>query len=210
MRILITAGPTREYFDKVRYLTNASTGQMGYALAASAQARGHEVVLVSGPVHLPSPAGCEVIRVESTEEMRQAAVREYARCDGVIATAAVCDYTPRERVDGKIAKTGGPLILELVETPDILAELGASKGKRWAVGFALEAASGYEHALGKMREKNCDAIVLNGPNAIGSPDNEINLLDRTGKVALHFAGKKQNVAEAIMEWIDREFSAFQQ
>lgn len=204
MRILITAGPTREYFDKVRYLTNASTGQMGYALATAAIAHGHEVVLVSGPVHLPSPAGCELIRVESTEEMREASVREFARCDGVIATAAVCDYTPRERIEGKIAKTGGPLLLELVETPDILAELGHSKEGRWAVGFALEAASGFEHALVKMQEKNCDAIVLNGPGAIGSPDNEINLIDRTGKVALQFAGKKQDVAEAILGWIDRE------
>jgi len=202
MRILITAGPTREYFDKVRYLTNASTGQMGYALATAAREHGHEVILISGPVHLPPPAGCELIRVESTNDMREAAVREFSRCDGVIATAAVCDYTPRQRVDGKIAKTGGPLILELVETPDILAELGCTKAHRWAVGFALEAASGYEHALVKMREKNCDAIVLNGPSAIGSPDNEINLLDKTGNIALHFAGSKRKVAEAIMGWID--------
>lgn len=204
MRILITAGPTREYFDKVRYLTNASTGQMGYALAAAALNQGHEVVLVSGPVHLIAPEGCELVRVESTEEMREAAVREFVGCDGVIATAAVCDYRPRQKVDGKIAKTGGALVLELVETPDILAELGASKGERWAVGFALEAASGYEHALAKMREKNCDAIVLNGPSAIGSPDNEINLLDRTGKVALHYAGSKGKVAEEILGWIERE------
>ena len=202
MRILITAGPTREYFDKVRYLTNASTGQMGYVLATAARELGHEVILISGPVHLPPPAGCEIIHVESTSDMREAAVREFARCDGVIATAAVCDYTPRQRVDGKIAKTGGPLILELVETPDILAELGGTKGDRWAVGFALEASSGYEHALVKMREKNCDAIVLNGPSAIGSPDNEIRLLDTTGNVALHYAGTKRNVAEAIMGWID--------
>ena len=113
MRILITAGPTREYFDKVRYLTNASTGQMGYALATAAREHGHEVILISGPVHLPPPAGSELIRVESTNDMREAAVREFSRCDGVIATAAVCDYTPRQRVDGKIAKTGGPLILAL-------------------------------------------------------------------------------------------------
>lgn len=206
MRILITAGPTREYFDKVRYLTNASTGQMGYALAAAALAGGHEVVLVSGPVHLQAPAGCETILVESTEEMRTAAVREFSRCDGVIATAAVCDYTPLRRIEGKISKTGGPLILELVETPDILAELGRAKGERWAVGFALEAASGYEHALVKMREKNCDAIVLNGPTAIGSPDNEINLLDKTGKIALHYSGKKRDVAREILAWIDRELA----
>jgi phosphopantothenoylcysteine decarboxylase/phosphopantothenate--cysteine ligase len=133
MRVLITAGPTREYLDDVRYLTNASSGRMGYALAAAALDAGWEVVLVSGPVELAPPRGCEVHRVVTTAEMRDACVRLFPGCDGVIAAAAVCDYKPRERVTGKITKNGGPIVLEMIETDDVLAELGDMKGHRWVL-----------------------------------------------------------------------------
>src|ERR1041385_7147217 len=139
MMILITAGPTREYLDDVRFLSNASSGKMGYALAQAALDAGHQVILVSGPVALEPPAGCEWHAVETTGEMYDACLAHFPMCNGVIGAAAVCDYRPRQRLMGKIAKTGQPLILELVETPDILAELGRQKAGRWVVGFALEA-----------------------------------------------------------------------
>src|SRR5262249_30439913 len=109
MRVLITAGPTREYLDDVRFLSNASSGRMGYALAEAALARGPEVGLVSGPVLLAPPAGCEFQPVETSEEMHDACLAAFPACDGAVGAAAVCDYRPRERVGGKISKTGEPL-----------------------------------------------------------------------------------------------------
>ena len=133
MRILITAGPTREYIDDVRFLSNASSGRMGYALAVAAIERGHEVVLVTGPADLSPPAGCELHRIETTDQLRQTCLQLFPACDGVIATAAVCDYRPRHRTSGKMTKTGQPVILELVETSDVLAELGSQKQHQWNV-----------------------------------------------------------------------------
>src|SRR5690606_25922150 len=121
----------------------------GYALVESALKLGHDVALVSGPVELRPPVGCEVHLVETTAQMREASVSIFPRCDGVIAAAAVCDYRPVRRVTGKIAKTGGPVTIEMIETDDVLAELGKSKGHRWVVGFALEAENPRERALQK-------------------------------------------------------------
>lgn len=201
MRILITAGPTREYLDDVRYLSNASSGRMGFALAEAALKAGHAVVLVSGPVELSPPAGCEFHPVETTEQMKDAAVAAFADCDGVIAAAAVCDYKPRTRVAGKITKTGGPLTIEMIETDDVLAELGHSKRSRWVMGFALEAANPRENALQKLRAKNCDVVVLNNPSAIGSADNQVELIDHTGAPVLQLQGTKSDVAIQLIDWI---------
>ncbi|MFO1093960.1 MAG: phosphopantothenoylcysteine decarboxylase [Planctomycetaceae bacterium] len=201
MRVLITAGPTREYLDDVRYLSNASSGRMGYALASAALAHGWDVVLVSGPVELPPPAGCEVVNVETTSQMRDACVQVFPRCDGVIAAAAVCDYKPKERVEGKISKTGGPVTIEMIETDDVLAELGAMKDGRWVLGFALEARNPRENALQKLRRKNCDWILLNAPTAIGADDNAVELLAGDGSTLAQWSGSKSDVAHAIVEWI---------
>ena len=203
MRILVTAGPTREYLDDVRYLSNASSGRMGYAIAQAARDLGWEVVLISGPVDVVPPAGCEVRQVITTEEMRNAAVKEFPGCDGVIAAAAVCDYKPRERITGKLSKTGGPVMLEMIETDDVLAELGAMKGSRWVVGFALEAQNPRENALQKLRRKNCDWIVLNQPTAIGSEFNEVELLDGQGETVHAWTGRKKDVAEDLIKWLDQ-------
>ena len=156
MKVLVTAGPTREYLDDVRYLSNDSSGKMGFAVAAALAAAGHDCVLVSGPVRLAPPAGCEVRPVVSTGEMRAACEAAFSDCDGVIATAAVCDYRPAVRAAGKLKKTGGPVSVELIETDDVLAALGARKADgrdrpRWVVGFALEAANPRENALQKLR-----------------------------------------------------------
>jgi len=201
MRVLITAGPTREYLDDVRYLSNASSGRMGYALAAAARELGWEVVLVSGPVELRPPAGCETLNVETTAQMRDACVREFPRCDGVIAAAAVCDYKPKERIEGKISKTGGPVTLEMIETDDVLAELGAMKDGRWVMGFALEARNPRENALQKLRRKNCDWILLNAPTAIGADDNSVELLAADGSTLAQWSGSKSDVADFIVNWI---------
>ncbi|MBC7967359.1 MAG: phosphopantothenoylcysteine decarboxylase [Fuerstia sp.] len=201
MKILITAGPTREYIDDVRFLSNASSGRMGYSLAAAAIAAGHEVILVTGPVEITPPDGCEVHRIETTDELRQRCLELFPSCDGVIATAAVCDYRPRTRITGKITKTGQPMVLELVETSDVLAELGTQKGNRWIVGFALESQDPRNNAMRKLRMKNCDCIVLNDTSAIGSLTNSVEILSPEAETIAIYKGTKQHVAERLLELI---------
>ena len=205
MRILITAGPTREYLDDVRYLSNASSGQMGYALAETALRAGHEVVLVSGPVSLTPPTGCEVHHVESSQEMLNACLRLFPQCDGAIGAAAVCDYRPVRRTTGKIAKTGQPLQLELVETTDVLAELGKIKQHRWLIAFALEASDGRRKALAKRHRKNCDAVVLNAPSAIGSKSNSVELFDANDQSVASWNGSKRDVSNELLKWVGEQF-----
>lgn len=202
MKILITAGPTREYLDDVRYVSNASSGKMGYAIAEAAVAAGHEVVLVSGPVDIKVPNHVTLYNVETTDEMMAACEKEFASCDGVIAAAAVCDYKPKNRIEGKIAKTGEAVSFEMIETDDVLAALGKSKDGRWVVGFALEAQNERENALQKLRRKNCDWIVLNRPTAIGSETNSVELLDGTGDSVAKWSGQKIDVARDLITWLD--------
>lgn len=203
MKILITAGPTREYIDDVRFLSNASSGRMGYSLAASAIARGHQVELVTGPVEMSPPAGCSIHRIETTDDLRQRCLELFPQCDGVIATAAVCDYRPRERVSGKITKSGQPITLELVETSDVLAELGQQKGHRWVIGFALESQDPRNNAMRKLRMKNCNCIVLNDTSAIGSETNRVEVLSPDAETIAVFQGTKQSVADQLLEMIER-------
>jgi phosphopantothenoylcysteine decarboxylase/phosphopantothenate--cysteine ligase len=174
---------------------------MGYALAEAALAHGWEVVLVSGPVEIPVPHGCEIHAVTTTEEMKVACLKLFPECNGVIATAAVCDYKPRERVAGKLSKTGGPITIEMIETDDVLAELGRLKGGRFVMGFALEAQNPHENALQKLRRKQCDWIVLNGPSAIGSETNSVELIAADGTTAARWAGSKREVAEELVRWV---------
>lgn len=169
MRLLVTAGPTREHLDPVRYLSNASTGAMGFAFAEAARDEGHDVVLVSGPVTLPDPDGIRTIRVVSAREMRREVLRLFPRVEGVVMTAAVSDYRPERASPTKLKRTGkDPLTLKLVPNPDILAGLGRRKGKRILTGFALETGKGRARALEKLRRKNLDYIVLDDPSAIGA------------------------------------------
>ncbi|WP_092047785.1 phosphopantothenoylcysteine decarboxylase domain-containing protein [Planctomicrobium piriforme] len=202
MRVLVTAGPTREYLDDVRYLSNASSGRMGYAIVQAGIQLGWDVVLVSGPVDLAPPQGCEFHAVMTTAQMRDAALKLFPGCDGVIAAAAVCDYKPKERISGKLSKTGGPITLEMIETDDVLAELGRNKEHRWVVGFALEAQNPRENALQKLRRKNCDWIVLNAPSAIGSETNECEFLGPTGDTLAAWSGSKAEVAGGLVGWIE--------
>lgn len=197
--LLITSGPTRQYLDPVRYLTNASSGRMGKALAEAALALGHRVTIVSGPVEVTYPAAARVVWVVSTEEMLAAARAEFAACDGLIGVAAPCDYRPVKVEPHKIAKTGEPLVLHLIETPDVVATLGAEKRPdQWVVGFALETEDPRFRALVKLEKKNCDLIVLNGPEAMNSAENSVEVLDRSGDVVAALAGTKDEVARGIL------------
>ncbi len=202
MHVLITAGPTREYIDDVRFLSNASSGRMGYALTEAARRRHWQVTLVSGPVSLVPPAGAEVLRVTSALEMLEACLQLLPRVDGVIAVAAVADYRPVSRHAGKLHRTEESVHLELVPNPDILAEIGRRKTHQWTVGFAVESDDPLARARGKLRSKNCDAIVVNHRDAMGSTDTEIQLLDHAGTVSLEFQGSKELAAERIIEWIE--------
>src|SRR5712692_777143 len=158
--VLITAGPTREKIDPVRYLSNRSSGRMGYALAEAALRRGARVLLVSGPTPLTPPGGAEVTRTESAEQMRQAVLRLLPEATIVIKTAAVSDYRPKSPASQKIKRTG-PMSLELEPTPDILAELARKKISQIIVGFAAETENALENARKKLASKSLDAIVVN-------------------------------------------------
>lgn len=201
--ILITSGPTRQYIDPVRYLTNASSGQMGSCLADACLASGHDVTIISGPVSSKYPAKANVIPVVTTAEMLEAAVDLFPAVDGVIGAAAPCDYTPIIVSDRKIKKTGEGLTLHLKETPDVIATLGATKKtNQWVVGFALETDDHRFRALRKLQTKCCNLIVLNGPSAMNSPNNSIEILDPAGAIVNSFVGTKHDVAVTILNAIE--------
>ena len=202
-RILITSGPTRQFLDPVRYLTNASSGRMGRALVEAALGLGHDVVVVSGPVELEYPAAARVVPVVSTEEMLAAAAREFESCDGLIGAAAPCDYRPVRVESHKIAKTGQPIDLHLVETDDVVATLGAKKGRRWVVGFALESEDHRLRALAKLEQKCCDLMVSNGPHAISASDNQVEVIMPSGEVIASLEGSKERVAAGILTIIQQ-------
>jgi phosphopantothenoylcysteine decarboxylase/phosphopantothenate--cysteine ligase len=159
--IMISAGPTREELDPVRFITNHSSGKMGYALARSAQRRGARVILVSGPVNLLAPAGVELVPVASAEEMYDAVIGRAKECSVIIKAAAVADYRPSQRSSEKIKKKSDELSLQLVRTPDILTSLGSLKKRPYLVGFAAETGNLKNFALKKLRGKNADMIVAN-------------------------------------------------
>src|SRR6478735_3225673 len=207
-RILITSGPTRQFLDPVRYLTNGSSGRMGRALAAAALELGHEVVVVSGPVSIDYPSGATVKLIVTTDELLHACQELFPTCDGVIGATDPCDYQPVHVAEYKIAKTGQPLQLNLIETPDVMATLGASKRPgQWLVGFALETDDQRFRALTKLQKKSCDMMVLNGPSAMDSADNQVELLDKSGVVVSTFAGSKESVARGILQVINQRLIA---
>jgi phosphopantothenoylcysteine decarboxylase/phosphopantothenate--cysteine ligase len=201
-RILITSGPTRQFLDPVRYLTNASSGRMGRALTEAALELGHEVVVVSGPVAISYPSAVKVRPIVTTDELLAACQELFPTCDGVIGAAAPCDYRPVRVEERKIAKTGEPLVLHLVETPDVMAMLGATKRpNQWLVGFALETDDQRFRAITKLQRKSCDLIVLNGPAAMDAMDNQVEVLDKSGAVVSSFAGTKEAAGREILRVI---------
>ncbi len=184
MKILITAGPTREYIDPVRFISNASSGKMGYELAKSAIKRKHNVILISGPTYLKPPAGVKFIRVTSTEEMYRKVMKHYPNVDAVIMSAAVTDYRPKKNYKTKLKKRE-KLTIELTKTPDILAELGRRKKNQILIGFALEDKTPHKNAFEKFKKKNLDLIVLNSPEAIESDTSKAEIYtEHTGWISL--------------------------
>ena len=193
MRVVVSAGPTREHLDDVRYLTSPSSGRMGFAVAAAARRAGHSVVLVSGPVSLPDPAGVKVVLVVSALEMRRAVLAAFRRADALVMTAAVSDYRPARRRPGKWKKGAARISLPLVRNPDILAEAGRRKGGRVCIGFAVEVQAALQGAKDKIRRKRLDALCLCSPDAFGRdradyrilfPDNRLERLPGVRKTAL--------------------------
>lgn len=206
-RILITSGPTREPLDPVRFLSNASTGRMGAAMAEAVLKWGFHVTIVSGPVSTAYPTRAKVLPVTTTREMLDAARDVFATpdCIGVIGAAAPCDFRPVTVAAHKIRKNhdGTPVTLEFVETPDILADLGDIKrSDQRIVGFALESEShvgaGLAHAIEKLRRKRCDLLVLNAPSSIGAERTEVTLLGAEGMVLHRLSGTKRQIAEIVV------------
>ncbi|WP_251549102.1 bifunctional phosphopantothenoylcysteine decarboxylase/phosphopantothenate--cysteine ligase CoaBC [Neobacillus muris] len=203
--IIITAGPTRERIDPVRFISNHSTGKMGYALAQEAIKQGARVQLISGPVQIPAPAGVELIKVESAEEMYQAAMERFDQADIVIGTAAVADYRPKTSFDYKIKKQAGETVLELERTKDILMELGQRKSRQLLVGFAAETNNVEEYAQRKLLNKNADMIVANNVKqqgaGFGTDTNIVTIFKRDGTKKQLPLMTKLAVAEQILEEI---------
>ncbi len=202
---LVTAGATIEAIDPVRYISNHSTGKMGYALAGELASRGARVTLVSGRTSLGVPEGVDRIDVVSAEQMHKASVEAFATADGAIMCAAVADYTPVEVCETKIKKSDDALSISLKRTVDIAAELGASKGERILVGFALETNDEMDNAQGKLERKNFDFVVLNSLRDAGAgfgvDTNKVTLVGREGSEQLPLMPKKE-VAEAIIDKIE--------
>lgn len=203
LRVVVSAGPTREYLDPVRFLSNPSTGTMGFAIATEAARRGARVTLVAGPVGLKTPSGVRRSDVTSAAEMHAAMLRESGDADLVVMTAAVADYAPAETFDHKVKKEEGPMALALVRTPDILADLGARKRPgQTLVGFAMETDDGEANAKGKLARKHLDAIVLNllhEPGAgFGTTTNRVTVFTADGsRHDLPLAGKTEVAAQIL-------------
>jgi len=206
LKLLITAGPTCEDIDEVRFITNRSSGRMGYAVAIEAVRRGHRAELVSGPVSMETPAGVALTRVRSAEEMLAACRRLFPDCDALVMAAAVADYRPVERVPGKIRKSPGELQLRLERTPDVLAELaGGRRPGQVLVGFALEATDIYESrssAEGKLADKDMDLVVLNGPGAMGAARADVSFFTPKDGWSGPEQLEKAEVAARIVDYLE--------
>jgi len=204
-KILISAGPTFEDLDPVRFLGNRSSGKMGFALAAEAAAMGANVTLIAGPVHLPTPAGVQRIDVRRALQMREAVLGALPGQDVYIGAAAVADYMPADTATQKIKKTGETLTLQLVRTPDILAEVAAHPARpRCVVGFAAETQDMERYAMGKLRSKNLDMIAANDVSRPGcgfeSEDNALTVFTAEHRSEIA-SGPKARVARALLELV---------
>jgi phosphopantothenoylcysteine decarboxylase/phosphopantothenate--cysteine ligase len=201
--VLITAGPTQEPLDPVRFLSNRSSGKMGYALADAAAARGARVILISGPVHLTPPRDVSVVRVQTAVEMRTAVFEYLPLASIIVKAAAVADFHLTRIPENKIKKTSARFCLELDPTPDILAELGRNKGDRLLIGFAAETEDVEREAKRKVQTKNCDMIVGNLVSKEGtgfeSDENEVILALRTGEIVSISRAPKREIADRIFD-----------
>jgi len=203
MHVLVTAGPTREPIDEVRFITNASSGRMGYAVAAAAVSAGHEVRLLSGPVSLQAASGCRVIPFVQVEELRQLLAEHFPWADALVMAAAVGDFTVGGPVLGKLKRSGGRQRLDLLPTPDLLAELAPRRrAGQVIVAFAVESGDLdriQRQALDKLRDKQTDYIVANTPEAISAPTSLACILGPKGIVLDWAERPKDDLARAIVK-----------
>ena len=201
--ILVTASRTEEPIDAVRFLSNRSSGKMGYAVAEEAFVRGAKVTLISGPSDLDCSSGINLFKVRTADEMYKAVKKNFAKSDALIMTAAVSDFTPEKVSSGKIKKQGTELDLKLKPTPDILKEVGSNKGNKVLAGFAVETEDEIENAKSKLKEKNLDLIIVNNPNLKGAgfevDTNIATLIDRKGKAERLPLMSKKELAEKIID-----------
>ena len=209
MRIFVTAGPTREYFDTVRFISNPSSGKMGFAIAREAVRRGHDVVLIAGPVDLPDPAGVRVVRVISAAEMFDASVQLFKNADAGIMTAAVCDYRPSRTLDHKLKKQARVRPIQLRPTRDICAHLGRIKAGRIVIGFAMEDHDHRAHAEAKLKRKRCDIVVLNGIGNVGGDRAEVEVLDAKTGWSGPFTGTKSRIGGMVVGLAESKWRSVQ-
>jgi len=204
-KVLVTAGPTREAIDPVRFISNHSTGKMGFAVAEAAAKRGAEVLLVSGPVNLPTPCGVKRFDVVSAQQMYEKVMELFTDCDIIIKSAAVADYAPQEVSSEKIKKNDQELSIKLRKNPDILFELGKIKGDRILVGFAMETENLIENAAAKVNKKNLDFIVANDLReegaGFGTDTNVVKIIDREGNIESVPIKSKLEIANIILDRI---------
>ena len=203
MRILITAGPTREKIDPVRFISNRSTGKMGYAIAARAAEAGHDVTLISGPVALENPAGVKRIFIESAAEMAEAVHKHAPDADAIIMSAAVADYRPAHPFDSKMKKQPGNLFLELERTEDVLGTVGKNKlPGQLLIGFAAETENLEANALDKLQRKNLDWIIANlVSDGFGNDTNKVIIFNRDGGRFPLDLEEKSSLAQKIVDLI---------
>ena len=205
VRLVVTAGPTREVLDPVRYLTNHSSGKMGYAIARQAANRGADVVLVSGPSSQAVPANVTLVPVQSARDMFEAVKQQYAQADIVIKAAAVADYRPKTVASQKIKKSDGDMVLELERNPDILAWLGEHKDHQILMGFAAETNDVKQHALGKLQRKHLDFIAANDVtqqhSGFGKDTNQITVYGADGSVHELPVLSKEDAADCLLNLV---------
>ena len=199
--VLVTAGPTREAIDPVRYLSNESSGRMGFAIADAAVKAGHRATLIAGPVDLPTPKGVERVDVVSARDMLAALEDHFPSADALYMAAAVADYRPAQRHAGKwkVKESGADSVsLELVRNPDLVKTIARTKGERRVIAFALETSDGERRALAKLQAKGADWIVLNDPSALGAGRTTVTILGADGS-RQHFEDRtKAQVAESLI------------
>jgi phosphopantothenoylcysteine decarboxylase/phosphopantothenate--cysteine ligase len=207
--VLVTAGPTVEPIDPVRYISNPSSGKMGYAIAAAAKSRGANVILISGPTHLRIPYGITYIQIKTALEMLNAVKQYYPKSQVVIMSAAVADFRPKQASKQKVKKEDTLLLIELARNPDILAELGKKKGNKILVGFAAETENIIEHAKVKLKKKNLDLMVANDVTqpSIGfaGDNNAVTLIPKKGEIEQVPLSSKEEIAEKILDKISTKY-----
>ena len=198
--VIVSAGPTREPIDPIRFISNPSTGNMGYAVAKACRERGAEVILVTGPTSIQPPSGVEIVNVETADEMRAAILRHFDKSTVVIMSAAVANYRPKTKMPEKVEKGREGFTLSLLKNPDILKELGSGKGEKILVGFSLDTENPVEKAKNKLAEKNLDLIVVSDISAgFGAIETKMKVIGREGNVEELPRLRKEQIAHLILD-----------